>query len=266
MALTPQELEAVRKATIAAKNGDQNSIRFFESIAAQGTARSKEFLDAKENIEMEMGGGLDIDMTYVNTLGLGVQQMKDCKEQTFKFIKGERGAIAFFNGCEAGANHGTQASAAMLSMRDHIRERVAEGRVIVPGTGKPAPVAVPTAIPPMPTAANPLPPPVATPAPHAVAHTQLRATIQGAQRPVTEPALKISSAVVQSVPKLDDKGVAMIREAIASMQLFSPEAVSQILDQYDALAAHLISLYEAADGAADTAPPDTPSTTTSTSP
>ena len=272
MSLTPQELQHVLETHTKAKAGDPFAIRFFADLKAQNTTRAREFLNARDNFEAESTSGVMVDPGLQESLGLTAQQMKDCKEATFRYAKGDRAAITFFMGCQRGMDAGVQASAAMLTMRDAILATLGQGDA--PGT-------IPAV-----GAAGVHPPPMVqgrmagTVAPNGQAFTQAAVDVRAAKQAQhtappagpsadpqdprtytgtaesdpasffggtvthTPPAREapsrgaldgVSPDVVMSLPPLTAAGFEMMKVAIAQGKLFSPAVVLTLVHELEKL-------------------------------
>ena len=228
MALTPSEMQGARDYAAKMKQGDSQAQMFWTSIKSQasgaqgvqGIARAKEFLNVLEMYEMETGTGLTIDASLVEKLGLNAQQVRDCKEVTMRFVKGDQQAIAFFNGCERGMNAGNPASAGMLTLRDEILKSMGKNN-----NGATIPESVKQGIPPEEVMRA------------AGATTDaLRAIMMGRSAPADDGG---GLPLVTSLPPLDMAGLAIVQQAVKRGHPFSAAAVQDLLNEIDELNAAL---------------------------
>lgn len=268
MALTAQELQNVLETHSRAKSGDPFAIKFFTDLKAQNTTRAREFLNARDNFEAESTSGVMVDPGLQESLGLTAQQMKDCKEATFRYAKKDRAAITFFLGCERGADAGVTASAAMLTMRDAILATLGQGDApgTIPAVGAagvhPPPITAKAVAPGhtfaqnavharQPSSANQAPPSGAGPdgsdprsfmgtgeADPASFFGGTVTHVPPTRDPVGQtPFQGTSPDVVMSLPPLNAVGFEMLKAAITQGRLFSPAVVLALVQELERLQA-----------------------------
>ncbi len=221
MALSPSEMQGARDYAQKLKQGDKQAEMFWTSIKSQasgaqgvqGIARAKEFLNVLEMYEMETGTGLTVDASLVEKLGLNAQQVRDCKEVTMRFVKGDQQAIAFFNGCERGMNAGNPASAGMLTLRDEILKSMGKNN-----SGATIPESVQKGIPPQDVmrAAG-------------ASEEAIRAIAVGSRAAAAESGEGLP--VVTSLPPLDEAGLAVIEQACKRGHPFAAGAVLDLVSE-----------------------------------
>jgi hypothetical protein len=124
MSLSGQFLEDIKKQAERARAGDAQAIQFFAAVENGKNPGWTDIMEVYKTMRIESDSGIRIDQNLIAGLGFIPQQIKDCKEQTFKFAQGEYGAKAFFQGCMAGAAQGVMSSANMLTLRNHILEQM----------------------------------------------------------------------------------------------------------------------------------------------
>lgn len=141
--LSPKELADFKSMAMKARDGDPFAINFFATIEREKNQRWEEILEVRNTYVVEADSGVRLDPGLLRQLNLGEQQLKDFKEQTFKYAQGDEGAVAFFYGCKVGQMQGSMASGKALTVRNHILAQMGwtmNGSDPIP----PAPGAVPT--------------------------------------------------------------------------------------------------------------------------